>query len=179
MVVISNVWMDHTIVSAVDLAIQKNIAIPENLFTHVDDCFCTITSRSYIRNDLCTNNNNSNDPAADFNQCLSNVHQRVKFTREEEEDQKLAFLDVLVTRNDDGTLTTQVFQKPSNTNVIIAPNSCHDPQIYSAIFKGEICRASRICSSPELLQKEIDFTLNVYEDNGHDRSKLEKIAKEY
>ena len=146
---------------------------------YVDDCYCTITSRRYIRNGLRTNNNNSEDPAADFNDCLNSVHPRVKFTREEEENQKLAFLDVLIIRKDDGSLTTQIYRKESNTNVIIGPNSCHDPQIHTATFKGEICRASRICSTPKLLEKDIAFTLDVYQDNGHNREKLETIAKDY
>ena len=44
--------------------------------------------------------------------CLSSVHPRVKFTREEEIDGKIAFLDVLINRHDDGSLSTQVCDFP-------------------------------------------------------------------
>ena len=88
------------------------------------------------------------DPVTAFNECLNEVHPRVQFTREEEEENKIPFLDVLVTRRENGRLETEVYRKPSNTNVIIKPNSCHDPNIHAATLKGEIARATRICSSP-------------------------------
>jgi hypothetical protein len=119
------------------------------------------------------------DPGESFNQCLNSVHPRVKFTREEKEDNKIAFLDVLVSRGADGTILTQIYRKPSNTNILIKPNSCHDPKVHMASFKGEICRATHLCTSPSQTKKEIEFAMNVYEDNGHDRKVLEKIASTY
>jgi hypothetical protein len=94
-------------------------------------------------------------------------------------DNKIAFLNVLVTQKDDGSMSTQIFQKPSNTNIIICPNSCHDPKIHAAIFKGEVCRATRLCMSPTQSKKEIEFAFNMYEDNGHCRKDLGKIAATY
>ena len=98
---------------------------------------------------------------------------------EPKKDKSIAFLDVYVTRHDDGSVTTRVFQKPSNTNIGIKPNSCQDPKITISAFKGELCRCHRLCSSPEETQKEINFVLDLYEDNGHDRAKLKKIADAY
>ena len=46
-------------------------------------------------------------------------------------------------------------------------------------FKGELCRCYRICSSTEQAKKEIEYTLNLYEDNGHNRDELKKIADNY
>ena len=122
--------MDHTIDEAINVAREQNKTIPDNLFCYMDDIYCTIDARQYIH-----------------------IDPRVKFTHEEEVDNKLAFLDVLVTRNDDGTVSTSVYRKPSNTNIMIAPHSCHNPNIHAATFKGEICRASQICSSEEQPKK--------------------------
>ena len=144
----------------------------------MDDGLGTITSRHYSRPGLRSNTNQA-DPAETFQECLNEVHPRIKFTREEEQDKKIAFLDVLVNRHDDGTLTTQIYRKPTNTNVIIKPHSCHDPSIHTATFKGEICRAKRLCTSPAQVKKEIVYILDVFEDNGHDRGKLQRIADEY
>jgi hypothetical protein len=72
-----------------------------------------------------------------------------------------------------------VYRKPSNTNVITKPQSCQRPQIINSTFKGELCRAHRLCSSPEILQQEIVNILNIYEDNGHSRPKLTSIAESY
>ena len=178
MVTVSQLWMVHTIETAIHIAREKNIPHPENLEVYMDDCWGTIASRPILRPGL-RSQTNLIDPAEAFNNCLNEVHHRVKFTREEEVDNKIAFLDVLVHRHEDGTLSSQIYRKPTNTNVILKPQSCHDPATHEATFKGEICRATRLCSSPSQVKKEVDFLLNVYEDNGHDRAKYEKIANNY
>ena len=35
------------------------------------------------------------------------------------------------------------------------------------------------CSSPEQTKDKIEFTLNLFEDNGHDRKQLQEIANTY
>jgi hypothetical protein len=119
------------------------------------------------------------DPAADFNDCLNAVHNRVKFTREEEVDGAIAFLDVHLTRLPNGKITTCIYRKPSNTNIITGPTSCQEPTISISTFKSELCRAHRLCTSPTQTKKEIRFTLDVFEDNGHNRHKLSTIAEGY
>ena len=178
MVTVSQLWMIHTMELAIQIAIQKDIPYPDNLEMYVDNSWGTITSRQYLRPGL-RSNANVTSPAQAFQDCLSSIHPCVKFTREEEVDGKIAFLDVLINRHDNGSLSTQVYRKETNTNVIIRPNSCHNPATHEATFKGEMCQAMRICASPEQAKKEIDFLLNVYEDNGHDRQKFEKIANSY
>ena len=48
-----------------------------------------------------------------------------------------------------------------------------------ASFKGELCRCHRLCSTPGQTKEQIDFTLDLYEDNGHNRQKLQHIANNY
>ena len=79
------------------------------------------------------------DPGESFNQTLNSIHPRLKFTREEKVDNSIAFLDTLITRHDDGKLSTKIYRKPTNTNIIIKPNSCHHPSTHAASFKGELC----------------------------------------
>ena len=173
MVTMAQVWMDYTIDTAINIAHQKQITVPDNIEPYMDDILCSITSRQYIRSGLRSNSNNNNDPALDFKECLSSVHPRVKFTHEEEENNKIAFLDVLIERHEDGSLSTSLYRKPTNTNVLIRPESCHDPKVHAATFKGELCRATRLCSSTESLKREKAFIIQMYEDNGHDRKLLE------
>ena len=163
---------------AIKLARQRNITVPRNITTYMDDCWCTI-DQPPRRTGLRSGDLPERNPAEDFNDCLNAVHQRVQFTREEEENSSIAFLDVYVTRQDDGTLTTRVFRKPSNTNICIKPQSCQDPNTVIASFKGELCRCHRLCTSEEQIKKEIEFTLDLYEDNGHNREKLQHIANTY
>ena len=107
------------------------------------------------------------------------MHPRVQFTIEEEEENSIAFLDAHITRHDDGTLTTKIYRKPSNTNIGLKPQACQDPKIVIGAFKGELCRCYKLCSSTEQSKKEIEYTLDLFEDNGHNRAELKKIADSY
>ena len=160
MVTVSQIWMVHTMEQAIKIARRRNHIVPRNINIYMDDCWCTINSPP-VCTGLRSGNTQERNPAADFNECLNAVHERVQFTREEEEEKSIAFLDVFVTRNDDGTLSTRVYRKPSNTNISIKPNSCQEPKTSLASFKGELCRCHRLCSSPEQIQKEINFTLDL------------------
>ena len=177
MVTVSQVWMSHTMEGAIKIAKERGHTVPRNITIYIDDCWSTILQppqRQGLRS-----NKPTRDPAADFNDCLNAVHERVQFTREEEENNAIAFLDVHITRLEDGKMTTKVYRKPSNTNIGLKPQSCQDPKTATASFKGELCRCYRLCSSPEQMKKEIDFALDLYEDNGHNRAKLKHIADTY
>ena len=160
------------------IAEEQGLPLPKHLQVYMDDCWTAIQTNPPRRPGL-RSTANYTDPAESFNDILNSVHPRVKFTREAEVDDSIAFLDVHLTRDNEGKLSTKIYRKPTNTNIIIKPHSCHNPAIHAATFKGEICRATRLCTSPTQTKKEIDFALNVYEDNGHDRKKLEQIAASY
>ena len=168
--------MLETMKKAIDLAKSRGQIVPRLTFIYMDDCWCLMPHR---RPGLRNSAENPSDPAADFNDCLNSVHERVQFTREEEEDRSIAFLDTLVTREENGKLSTKIYRKPSNTNITIKPNSCQHPNTSIATFKGELCRAYRLCSSIEQAKKEIAFTIDLFEDNGHNRKLLESIANTY
>ena len=133
----------------------------------------------YPRSGLRSSTSNPADPATAFQTVLNSIHPRVQFTLEEEDNGSIAFLDVWVTREEDGSLSTRVFRKPSNTNVTTKPQSCQHPNTVNGILKAEICRAQRICSTTDQAKKEVDFTIDLLVDNGHKRPPLEKIAREY
>ena len=46
------------------------------------------------------------------------------------------------------------------------------------VFKGFLSRALHICSENHLAQ-EIEFLINVFAENGHSITVLEKVTKEY
>ncbi|BHF61550.1 hypothetical protein SprV_0100452500 [Sparganum proliferum] len=55
------------------------------------------------------------DQVLTFKKRLNNVFLNIQFTMEEEENNQLAFLDVVVCRKDSGGLKTEVFRKATNT----------------------------------------------------------------
>ena len=178
MVTVSQLWMVHTMEEAIKIARQRNYTIPRNITTYIDDCWCTV-NRPPPRTGLRSGEPQERNPVEDFNECLNAVHPRVQFTREEEENNSIPFLDTFLTRHEDGTISSRIYRKPTNTNICIKPQSCQDPKTVVASFKGELCRCHRLCTSKEQVQKEIQFTLDLYEDNGHNREKLKNIADNY
>ena len=56
------------------------------------------------------------DKTDDILHAINNTIENIKFTKEEEENSQLAFLDVLLTRTDDGTINTQIYRKKTHTD---------------------------------------------------------------
>jgi hypothetical protein len=68
---------------------------------------------------------------------------------------------------------------PFNTNIILKPHSCQDPNTILSTFKSEICRAHRLCTAPSQTQKVIDFDLSVFQDKSHSCNHLEAFRRKY
>ena len=80
----------HTIKEAIKIAEQKNVAIPRSISVYMDDSFGILRQ------------NSTNTTHEEFAACLSEVDPRLKFTFEMEDNGKIAFLDALIIKNQDG-----------------------------------------------------------------------------
>ena len=88
---------------------------------------------------------------------INSVDQHIQFTcKEQREDGSLPSLDVLVMPEEDGSLKSTVFRKPTHTDLYLQWDSHHTlPSKYSVI--GTLLhRAKTICSDPHLLKQEED-----------------------
>ncbi|BHF81654.1 hypothetical protein SprV_0802478700 [Sparganum proliferum] len=65
------------------------------------------------------------DKLSGFQDLLSSIFPDIQFTREEEEDEKLPFLDVLVTCTPDGELRPTMYRKSTNTTQLLNYHSNH------------------------------------------------------
>ena len=84
---------------------------------------------------------------------INSIDQHIQFTCEEQrEDGSIPFLDVLVTPNEDGSLNSTVFRKPTHTDLYLQWVSHHTlPSKYSVI--GTLLhRAKTICSNPQTVE---------------------------
>nr|VZI12756.1 unnamed protein product [Spirometra erinaceieuropaei] len=77
------------------------------------------------------------DQLLTFKERLNSVFPDIQFTMEEEENNLLAFLDVLVCRKDGGGLKTNVFRKAINTMQILNFNSNHPISHKRSCSQGE------------------------------------------
>ena len=112
-----------------------------------------------------------------FLDVLNSQNPQIQYTIEKENEQnKFNFLDVTIKNRGTGKYEFDVHRKNAITNVTIKPNSYVDPKHVTSIFKGFVHRALRICS-PEYLEDEINFLLEMLKENGHDVKPLQEIVK--
>ena len=118
----------------------------------------------------------SSRDANNFLEILNQQDECIQYTMEMEDGKKqLGFLDLSITNSGNGMYEFQVYRKDAITNVQTKPHSSINPKIFSGVFKGFLVRASRVCSSQHL-DKEIDFLIEVFFENGHKRNDIERIA---
>ncbi|BHF77739.1 hypothetical protein SprV_0602084800 [Sparganum proliferum] len=89
------------------------------------------------------------DQVLTFQEHLNAVFPDIQFTMEEEENNQLAFLDVLVCRKDCGGLKTKVFRKATNTMQVLNFNSNHPISHKRSCVRTLYRRVETHCSEPE------------------------------
>ena len=77
---------------------------------HVDDVF-SIVHKTYLQELL---------------EHINSLHPQTQFTKEEENNSSLPFLDTLVQRNHDKTISVEIYRKPTHTNQYLKYTS-HNP----------------------------------------------------
>ena len=108
-----------------------------------------------------------------FHAYLNQLSTNIQFTIEEEKEGQLAFLDVLVTHNED-RLSTAVYRKPTHTERYILYHSHHHPRMLTGGMRD---RAIRICDNTSK-QPEMEHLVRVFEANGFPEELVRKtLAK--
>jgi len=87
----------------------------------------------------------------DFN----NLVPSMKFTLEKEQNKKIYFLDIAVTKNHDG-LYIEIYRKPTATDSIIPNDSCHPREHKAAAIRYYCNRVKTYKLTPESRQKKRD-----------------------
>ena len=164
MVVMAEGWLQVLEAKAIDDALNHQPPIiPLSFFRYVDDSHSRFDERKGAETFLTILN--SQDPST-------------QYTMEVESDKKeLAFLEVRTINSGQGSYEIDVFRKNAITNVQVKPESSHDPRVLKGIFIGFVNRALKICSQ-NFLNKEIEFLIEVFTENGYQRSSLKKMADE-
>nr|VZI34830.1 unnamed protein product [Spirometra erinaceieuropaei] len=110
------------------------------------------------------------DRVVEYNEHLSAIFPDIQFTMEEEENNQLAFLDVLVCRKDFGGLKTKVFRKATNTTQVLSYNSNH-PLIYRRNCVRTLYQhVETDCSEPEDKVTELQYLWRAFKVNGYPRN---------
>ncbi|BHF64562.1 hypothetical protein SprV_0200756700 [Sparganum proliferum] len=110
------------------------------------------------------------DQVLTFQEHLNAVFPAIQFTMEEEENNQLAFLDVLVCRKDCGGLKTKVFRKATNTMQVLNFNSNHPISHKRSCVRTLYRRVETHCSEPEDKIAELQYLRRVFTANGYPRN---------
>ena len=117
---------------------------------YVDDLFLTFDDPNHIDHVFST---------------FNSIQQKIKFTKENEENNKLAFLDVQITKNLD-CIETSIFRKNTNLGIYTrwdsyVPNRYKQNLVWTLLHRG-----CSICNSAQLRKKEFQKISNLLEKNG-------------
>ena len=93
---------------------------------------------------------------------LNSFHQNIQFTYESENNNQLAFLDVLLIRNNT-TIKTTVYRKSTNIDIYLNWKSFSPCSWKRGTLKTITRRAYLVCSTPDYLQEELDHMAYVFE----------------
>ena len=113
-----------------------------------------------------------------FLNILNKQNKAIKHTMEkEDQSRKLNFFDVTIINTVAGKYEFKIHRKIAITNVQIKPHSYVNPALIRGIFKGFVSRAKKLCSE-KYLDDELNFLVDMFVENGHDRNHLYSIIRE-
>ena len=82
-----------------------------------------------------------------FHEHLNSINPHIQFTVERESRGHLPFLDVLLSKEEDGTISTEVYQKPTHMDQYLAFDSHHPTAHKRAVVRTLMSRAETLSSS--------------------------------
>ena len=96
---------------------------------------------------------------------MNEQHPQIQFTKEEEKDGQISFLDVLVKR-ENNLFKTSVYRKPTHTDRYTHFTSHHHPRVKMGTIKCLMRRAEKICDDRNR-GKEVTHIRNTFMKNGY------------
>ena len=108
---------------------------------------------------------------------LNPIDPNIKFTIESPNKQgAIPFLDTFPRPSGNNIITT-VYRKPTHTDRYLDFNSNHPKTAKRAVIRALTDRAKNVCSSPELLAKEMDHLGKVLRYNNYPKWMIEQFGK--
>ena len=102
-----------------------------------------------------------------------NAH--IQFTAEIEENNSLPFLDILLLHQEDGSIKTSVFRKPTNTDKYLDFNSHHPLSHKSSVIRTLYHCSCTLASTTALQSKEDKRIHNALKGKGYPRRFIHQV----
>ena len=143
---------------------QYNGTLPSLYRRYVDDTFLVFNTRSDMLS---------------FFKWMNKQHPSITFTKEEEQDNKLSFLDVLLTRTTDGSIVTSIYRKPTFSGLYMKWDSFVPKSYKKGLVNCLVFRAWKLCSSYVLFHSEILFVKELLMSNGYPANFIDSIVHRF
>jgi hypothetical protein len=104
---------------------------------------------------------------SDLLDCFSKLNTKLVFTLERQKDRKINFLDITIYR-EQSELSTDIYRKPTFTDVIIPNDSCHPKEHKMAAVRYLYNRINSYQLSSDSMQKENNTTIQILTSNKYD-----------
>ena len=115
------------------------------------------------------------DNTEDILHTINNTTNNIKFTKEEEQNNQLAFLDILLTRNEDGTIQTHVYKTKTHTGQILNYNSKHPTQHKISCIRTLYNRINAHCNREHAKTEERKYLYSTFTKNNYPVHFINKI----
>ena len=106
---------------------------------------------------------------------LNSVNQDIKFTYKYS-TRNMDFLDVTVMKDDEGNLTTDVFQKETDTHSYLQQSSSHPNNCKKGIPYSQFLRLRRLCTDNNTLKRRLSEYIEYFVNVGYSRKVLKDTA---
>lgn len=110
---------------------------------------------------------------------LNKVHPNIEFTYEIEKDNHLPFLDLLIKRNTDNTISFGIFHKQTSSNQIIHNTSHHPVAHKHAAFHSFFHRLCTFPLSQDEHIKEYNHIMKIAKTHGYETENILKIYNKH
>lgn len=119
-------------------------------------------------------------PEDKFNQILTafnNYHPKLKFTIEEEKDKSINFLDMTLTRDDNGNITTKWYRKEIASGRYLHYEG-HNPMTHKRNVASAIMDRAITFTNPNERPQSIETVRILLQENGYPKEFVNEIVKD-
>ena len=106
---------------------------------------------------------------------INNTTKNIKFTKEEERDNKLAFLGIRLTETDHGKLNTQVYRQNTHMDQLLNYNSNHPTQHKIRCIRTLFNRIDTHCKTEQCKQEEHRYLYSTFYKNNYSQHFISKV----
>jgi hypothetical protein len=110
---------------------------------------------------------------------LNSFYQTIQFTSETENEGQIPFLDLKLTRRNDGSVEFEIYRKPTDSQLFIREDSFHHQSQKHAAFHSMFFRLFKVPMSQGNFKKEKDYIMETGRKNGFAEKTLMKIFEKH